>query len=387
MEDIPEKFNGILMEQEQNDRNRDIVKVSIVGIVANILLAVFKAIVGVIAGSIAITLDAVNNISDAASSIITIVGTKLANKAPDKKHPFGHGRIEYLTAMIIAIIVSYAGITSLVESIKKIFNPDIPDYSAISLIIVGVAIVVKIVLGRYVKKAGERLNSSSLINSGNDATLDSVISASTLLAAIIFLTTKISLEAYLGAIISIIIIKSGIDMLKEAISSVLGERADYDIISDINKTIHSFEDVKGVYDLVLNNYGPNYYTGSVHIEIEDTLTADKIDELLRKITEKVYLETKVLLTAIGIYSINTKNEKVIKIKNQIQEVLKNYKHVLQFHGLYIEEKTKTIRFDIVIDFDEKDRVGLYNKIYEEVSNLFTDYKVIIIMDVDFCVSM
>ena len=378
------KVNGVLIETD--NRNKEIVKVSIIGIIANLLLASFKAIVGIIAGSIAIVLDAVNNTSDAASSIITIVGTKLASKEPDREHPFGHGRAEYLTAMVISVIVLYAGITSLIESIKKVINPVTPDYTVFSIIIIIVAIIVKIILGEYVKNKGKKLKSSSLVNSGQDAKLDSIISSSTLVAAIIFITTSISLEAYLGIIISLLIIKAGIEMLKEAISSVLGERVDQDLINEIKKTIYKYEDVKGVYDLVLNNYGPNTYTGSVHIEVLDTMNIDEIDVLQRKITQKVYENQNVYLTAIGIYSVNTKNKKVIELKNNINKIIKKYDNILQYHGLYVDEEEKTIRFDIVISFEEKDMDNLYNKFYNEVSKEYPDYKIYIVVDTDFSVS-
>ena len=378
------KVNGILIEN--NKRNKEIVKVSIIGIIANVFLSGFKAVIGLITGSIAIVLDAVNNITDVASSLVTIIGTKLANKKPDREHPFGHGRAEYLTAMVISVIILYAGITSLTESIKKIINPITPKYNIVSLIIVVVAILVKVVLGEYVKRKGKELNSTSLINSGQDAKLDSVISLSTLIAAIIFIFTNISLEAYLGIIISLIIIKAGIDMIKEAISSVLGERVDPELINDIKKTIIKYEDVKGVYDLVLNNYGPNTYTGSVHIEVLDTMDTDEIDVLQRKITQKVYDNTNVYLTAIGIYSVNTKNKKIIETKNNITKIIKKYDNILQYHGLYVDEKEKTLRFDIVMSFDEKNPDELYKKFYDEVSKEYPEYKLYIVVDTDFSVS-
>ena len=378
------KVNGVVLENDK--RNKEIVKVSIIGIIANVFLSGFKAVIGLITGSIAIVLDAVNNISDAASSIITIVGTKLANKKPDREHPFGHGRVEYLTAMVISLIVIYAGITSLSESIKKVIDPTTPKYTIISLIIVVVAILVKIVLGEYVKRKGKELNSSSLINSGQDAKLDSIISLSTLIAAIIFIFTRVSLEAYLGIIISLIIIKSGIDMIREAISSVLGERVDPELIKEIKKTILKYDDVKGVYDLVLNNYGPNTYTGSVHIEVLDTMDIDEIDVLQRKITQKVYEQEHVYLTAIGIYSVNTKNKKVIETKNKITKIIKKYGNILQYHGLYVDDKEKTLRFDIVMSFDEKDPDKLYEKFYNDVSKEYPEYKIYIVVDTDFSVS-
>ena len=305
------------LQQPQTDaalsRSKTIVRTSVIGIAANIFLAAFKAVIGLGVHSIAIVLDAVNNVTDAGSSLITIVGTRLAGKAPDRKHPFGHGRAEYLSAMVISVLVLYAGLTSLTESIKKIIHPETPDYSTLSLIIVAVAVVVKIVLGRYVKHVGEKVNSSSLVNSGTDATLDAVISASTLAAAGIFLWKGISLEAYLGAVISLVILKSGFDMLRETLSQLLGERADAELAKGIKQTVLSFPDVTGVYDLVLNNYGPDAFNGSLHIEVPDTYSANELDELLRAITLRVYEEHNVILTAVGVYSVNTKDAHVIEM--------------------------------------------------------------------------
>ena len=364
-------------------RDRIIVRTSITGIAANVLLAAFKAVVGAISGSIAIVLDAVNNISDAASSLITIIGTKLASREPDKKHPFGYGRVEYLSAMIISVIVLYAGITSLVESVKKIIEPETPDYSAVTLIIVAAAVLVKIFLGRYVKKTGERVNSDSLINSGKDAVLDSVISASTLVAAVIFLLTGLSLEAWLGAVISVIIIKSGIEMLRETLSEILGERADISLAKEIKKTVLSFPEVSGAYDLVLHNYGPDNYNGSIHIEVPDTLSAAELDELIRAVTTKVYLEQNVILTAIGVYSLNTKDEKAVEMRNRISSLVLSREHVLQMHGFYVNEEKKTIRFDVIVSFDAKDRRAVYDEICSEVAALYPDYSLEIVLDTDF----
>ena len=187
------------------EREKVIVRTSVIGIVVNILLAGFKAFVGILSNSVAVVMDAVNNLSDALSSVITIIGTRLAGKKPDKKHPLGYGRIEYLSAMIISVIVLYAGVTSLVESVKKIIHPETPDYSAVSLLIIAVAVGAKIFLGQFVKKQGEKVKSDSLIASGSDALFDSIISASTLVAALIYLFAGVSLEAWLGTVISVFI--------------------------------------------------------------------------------------------------------------------------------------------------------------------------------------
>ena len=371
------------MDRNEATREKTIVKTSIIGIIANVFLAGFKAVIGLMTNSIAIVLDAVNNISDAGSSLITIVGTKLAAKEPDKKHPFGYGRIEYLSAMIISVIVLYAGITSFVESVKQIIHPETPEYNAVSLIIVAVAVVVKILLGRYVKGVGVKVNSDSLINSGEDATLDSIISASTLVAAGIFLIFHISLEAWLGAIISLIIIKSGIEMLRDTISQILGERNDTELAKAIHDTVVSFPGVEGAYDLVLNNYGPDAWNGSIHIEVPDTYSADRLDQMSREIMMKVYGEHHVILTAVGVYSVNTKDEETIQTKKKVEKIVFANAYVRQMHGFYLTKDEKKIRFDIVISFDAKDRRAVYTDVVAAVQKAFPDYTLQVAMDTDF----
>lgn len=369
--------------REASLRDKTIIRTSVIGIAANVMLAAFKAIVGLLSNSIAITLDAVNNFSDAGSSVITIVGTKLAAKAPTKKHPFGHGRAEYLSAMLISLIIIYAGVTSFQESVRKIITPVTPDYSVASLIVIGVAIVVKIVLGRYVKSVGEKVNSDSLINSGEDATLDSVISASTFIAAIVFIVTGFSFEAWLGAIISIVIIKSGIEMLRDTISKLLGESADAELARSIKDTVLSFEGVSGAYDLIMNNYGPDRFNGSIHIEVPDTYTADRLDVLIREITTEVFAKHNVVLTAVGIYSVNTKNDSAAKMRDEIYKKVRSNEYVLETHGFYADEKTKTVRFDIVVSFDAPDRREVYSEIKSEMEKLYPDYTFQIALDTDF----
>ncbi|MBQ6264226.1 MAG: cation transporter [Clostridia bacterium] len=364
-------------------RDRIIIRTGITGITVNVLLAAFKAAVGLATRSIAITTDAVNNISDAASSVITIIGTKYAGKPADKKHPFGHGRAEYLSAMVISVLVLYAGITAFVESVKKIIHPVTPEYSTASLIIVTAAIITKILLGLFVKRTGEKVNSDSLVNSGKDALLDSVISASTLAAAAVFLIFHISLEAWLGAVIGVIIVKSGIDMLRETLSKILGERADADLARSIKSTVLSFPEISGAYDLVLHNYGPETYTGSVHIEIPDTLSADDLDKLIRKVTVEVYEKHDVILTGVGIYSVNTKDPSAIEARERVRELVINNPYIPEMHGFYLDENEKTIRFDVVISFDAKDRNAVYADVCSQVQEAFPGYTLQIAMDSDF----
>ena len=370
-------------EEETRQRGSVIVRTSVIGIVANVALAGFKAAVGLLSHSIAIVLDAVNNLSDALSSVITIIGTKLAGKEADRKHPFGYGRVEYLSSLIIAVIVLYAGATSLAESVKKIIDPAEPDYSTVSLVIVGVAVLVKIALGLYVKATGEKVNSDSLVNSGKDALLDSVISSATLVAALIMIGTGVSLEAYLGALISLVIVKAGFEMLSETVSKLLGEPGDVALVRDIKATVNSYDEVRGAYDLILHNYGPDTYNGSVHIEVDDNCTVTELDGLARSIMNEVYRKHNVILTAIGVYSVNTHDEEVRKLKDEIAARALKHEHVKQIHGFYYNKEEKTVRFDVVVSFDAESRQAVFDGVKEELAEAYPDLNFMLAMDMDY----
>ena len=366
----------------KDNREKVVVRTSIISIISNIILAVFKAIVGFLANSIAIISDAVNNLSDALSSIITIVGTKLAGRAPDKKHPYGYGRIEYMTSLIVSAIVLYAGITALVESIKKIIHPEVADYSTITLIILIAGIIVKFVLGIYVKKKGKDVNSDSLVASGSDAFNDAILSISVLASAIIYMIFKISLEAYVGVLLSIFIIKAGLELIKESIDNMLGVRVESDLARSIKREITKEKDIQGAYDLVLHDYGPDKYLGSIHIEVADTLSVADIDKISRKITKMIKEKYGVMLHTIGVYSVNTKDKKVIETKKEISKIVFSHKGILQMHGFYLDYEDKNISFDIIIDFKVKNREEVYKEIYEVVQNKYKDYKIDIHLDID-----
>ena len=363
------------------DRDRLIVRTSIIGIITNVFLAAFKAAIGLLSHSIAVVLDAVNNLSDALSSLITNIGTKLSAKLPDKKHPLGYGRIEYLTALVVAAIVLYAGATSLVESVKKIIHPETADYSVVSLVIIAVAVVVKLVLGRYVKAQGKKANSAALEASGADASFDAVLSASVLLSAIIYLVFGVSLEAWVGVVISGFIIKSGIEMITETLDDILGKRADAELTGQIRSSVLEEDEVRGVYDIIVNNYGPNKNTCSLHVELPDVMTVDQVDVLTRRIQARVYKATGVIVTGVGVYAFNTKDNEAAAIRNRVMNLVLLHDWALQLHGFHADTAAKTLRFDVVMSFDIKPEEGLAT-LYGEVHSAFPDYTIHIVPDVD-----
>ena len=329
------------------DRDRLIVRTSIIGIITNVFLAAFKAAIGLLSHSIAVVLDAVNNLSDALSSLITIIGTKLSAKLPDKKHPLGYGRIEYLTALVVAAIVLY----------------------------------VKLLLGRYVKAQGKKANSAALEASGADASFDAVLSASVLLSAIIFLLFGVSLEAWVGVVISCFIIKSGIEMITETLDDILGKRADAELTGKIRSSALEEDEVRGVYDIIVNNYGPNKNTCSLHIELPDVMTVDQVDVLTRRIQARVYKATGVIVTGVGVYAYNTKDDEAAAIRNRVMSLVLSHDWALQLHGFHADTAAKTLRFDVVMSFDITPEEGLAT-LYSEVQSAFPDYTIHIVPDVD-----
>lgn len=376
------------MSQENYDllaltenRGKTIIKTSVIGIATNVLLAIFKALLGLFVNSIALVLDAVNNLSDALSSLVTIIGEKLASKPADKKHPMGYGRIEYLSSMVIAGLVLYAGITSLVECVKKILHPSPASYTSLSIVVIGLAVLVKLALGKYVKKQGEKVNSTALVASGSDALFDAILSLSVFVSALIYLFWGLSLEAYVGIVISIFMVRAGIEMMGATIDDLIGHRANPPMVKKIKALIQEEDPVLGVYDLALFNYGPNKYYCSLHVELPDTMTVDEVDKFTRKMQYKVYQKTGVVLIALGVYSFNTKNPEATKIRNQLEKQVLSHDWALQVHGFYVDIEKKTIRFDVVLSF-AIEREEALEMIKEEVEGLYPAYKVQIVPDLD-----
>jgi cation diffusion facilitator family transporter len=361
------------------DRSSQIIRTSWIGIIANVLLAAFKAVVGLLASSVAIVMDAVNNLSDALSSVITIIGTKLSQRPADRKHPFGFGRIEYFSAIIIAVIVLSAGITSFIESVKKIINPTTPTYTTVTLIVIIVAIVVKLVLGRYVKSQGEKLKSDALIASGSDALFDAIITLATLISAGVMLLWNVSLDGILGALISLVIIKAGIEMLASPVNELLGAKISPELLSQIKREVGEHEEVHGVFDIILHNYGPDVQIGSLHINVLDTMNAHEIHGLTRRITEEMFERHGIIMT-VGVYAVATGDNKRAELQQTVMQALASHEHITQVHGFYYFEDEKRVSVDIVPDLTIHDDAAFIEELKAEVQPLVPDAQVTIVID-------
>ncbi len=361
------------------DRNSEIIRTSWIGIVANILLATFKALVGVFANSVAIVMDAVNNLSDALSSVITIVGTKLSQRPADHKHPFGFGRIEYFSAIIIAVIILSAGVTSLIESVKKFFDPTIPSYTKTTIAVIAVAIVVKLILGLYVKRKGTRLQSDALIASGSDALFDAIITLATLVSAGITLIWGISIDGILGTLISLVIIKAGIDMLASPVNELLGKSISAEFARQIRKEVSDFDGVHGVFDMILHNYGHDVMIGSLHINVYDTMPAHDIHGLTRKIANALYERHGIIMT-IGVYAIATGNNRQTELQTKVMQTLAKRQNIVQVHGFYYSERDRMLSVDVVPDLSVHDDNKFSKALTKELQDLVPETNVVIVVD-------
>lgn len=357
----------MILQDNSAARNRGITLASIKGIIGNVVLVIFKMIVGLASNSIAIILDAVNNLTDVLSSVLTIVGTKLAAKGADKEHPFGHGRIEYMTTMAIAFIILGAGIGSLKESVEKIIHPEVSTFDIPGLVIIAVAIVVKVVMGRYIKAQGEKYKSDALVASGIDALFDAVITFATLVSAGLVFFFNFDIQGYVGAVISVLILKAAYDILREMYNHLLGIRADDNLIRNIKETIAQHPNVGGVYDLVLNSYGPGETIGSVHISVPDSMTMAEVHPLTKGIAVHLYKKFGINMT-VGVYAENKPSVEVLEIRKALDQVISLYTHVVQVHAFYVQEEKKVIYYDIIFDFDEEDPHSTLEKSRQKCKN-------------------
>lgn len=366
-----------------NARVRDIVRVSIVGIVGNVLLALAKIIIGFVVHSVAFISDGLNNTTDALSSVVTIIGTKIAAHGADKEHPYGHGRVEYIASMAVALIIVSTGIASLYDAVKKIFSPEKTDYDLLAVIIIVAAVVVKLLLGSYFRRRGKQLHSDALTASGTDAGMDALASSVILVSIALDWIFHINVDAWLGAAIDILIIKAGYDILKDSLDDLIGRRVSPQTAEKIIHDVESFPQVEGAYDLILNQYGPERTIGSVHIQVPDAMDASQIDDLSRLIQEKIYKEFSIILT-IGIYASNTSDPQAAAMRKALQKIVAHHPEIVQLHGFHVDKARHMITFDIIVDWEAANRAdSIREEVMQEMQKLYPSFQVHTVVDEDY----
>ena len=367
---------------KHGSREKQIVRVGIWGIVVNFVYALFKGVIGLASGSIAILLEAVNNLSDAVSSIIAVGGTKLAMKPADKFHPFGHGRIEYVSAFVIAAIIVGVGAVSFVSAVEKIIYPTATHYTTPMLLVMATGVIAKLWLGIYTMRVGKRENSDSLNGSGTENLFDAIITFATIVSALLLMVWDIDLDGWFGAAISLILVKAGAGILKDTSNDLLGHRADSKLSKRLKRQVMSHEGVYGAYDLILNNYGPDSIVGSVNIEVPGQMTAKELHLLTLKIQRDISENFGIYL-AVGIYAHDDCAEHAA-LQESVRKTVMGRKGAMQLHGFIIDEENKTVSFDVVTDFSVKDRKAFSRTLGEELGAAHPQYKFLVNTDPDYC---
>ena len=371
-----------LFKLDKDDREGVIVATSILNVIVNLFVAIFKIVLGILSSSIAIVSEGINNASDTLTSLLTIIGSKLANKKRDAKHPFGYGRVEYLISLIIAVIILVSGFEVLLDAIDRVFHPGELNVSLTSIIILVIGMIIKYFLGVYTFNNGKKINSLSLQGVGAECKSDAFISLVTIIATIIYLIFNKSIDGYAGIFTSCLIIKAGYEILSDTISKILGEAVDDELVSKIYDEIKGTDGVINAVDMILHNYGPNAYTGSVNVEIDHNLSVGEVYEFLHKLQLKIMYEYGVVLV-FGIYAVDKDSKKSKKLHKEINEYVNNHEHINSYHAIYFDEEYNKIYCDLVVDYEIDD----YGEVIKEFKNYlqpkYPDKELIINIDTEF----
>lgn len=357
-------------EKDTMDTSREklIIRTSGIGIAINLVLAVVKILVGVATSSIAILSEGVNSLTDALSSTLAFIGTKLSKKHPDEKHPFGYGRIEYLTGLTVSILIIVTGFEMLTGSIQLVIHPEELSISYVSLAIVAVSAVIKFCLGGYTIKVGRKTESSALQAVGLECRNDSFGSIITIISALVFLLLGYSLDAYAGILISLLIIKAGIGVLSETLSEIIGRPGEHEMAKKLYHEIRKTPGIVAAADMMLHNYGPERWSGSVNLEIDHNKTVGEIYSFLHALQLRIMHEYGVTLV-FGIYAVDNEHEEIRAVRKVIADFVKNHAHVESFHAVYIDDSEQKLYCDFIVDYALLD----WNALNQEFKEYFQKY--------------
>ena len=337
----------------QKERNKVIIRTSVTGVVVNVAIAAVKIVAGLLASSIAILSEGVNNAADALTSVLTLVGTKLAGRHPDAKHPFGYGRIEYLTGLVIAAIILVSGFQMLSEAVKHVFNPEPLAISYVSLGVVAVSAVVKFALALYTIARGKAASSEALVGVGLECRADSYVSVVTIATAVLFLLTGISIDAYAGIVMALVIIKAGVEVGLKTMSELIGRPGEKELAAKIYALVRQTPGVVGAADMMLHNYGPGAWSGSVNVEIDHAKSVGEVYAFLHELQLRIMHEEKVTMV-FGVYAVDNDHEESKRVREAVLEYVRQQEHVKSFHAIYLEPGTNRIYCDLIVGYGLKD---------------------------------
>lgn len=357
----------------------------IVGIITNLMLFIIKLFVGLFSNSVSILADAFNNLSDAASSIITIVGFKMANKPADAEHPFGHGRIEYITAMIVSFMVMLVGLQFVKTSFQKIINPTPVTFELLPFILLLISIGFKFWLSKFNKSIGNKINSSTLKATATDAMGDVFTSTTVVISFLISKFTTLPIDGYIGIIVALAIVYSGFSLIKETLSPLLGEPPDPVLVSNITDMVMSYENITGIHDLIVHNYGPGRIMASIHAEIPSNIDIMEIHHIIDTAEREISKKLNIYLV-IHMDPICVDTDEIVEARNMVKDVLKKYEEVKSFHDFRVvgDHDNKNLIFDIEVCpkclANENRPSQLLSNIEKDIKEKSPEYRCVITVD-------
>ena len=371
-----------LFRQDPDSREGVILTTCGLCAIVNILCSVLKIIIGLAVSSIAVVSEGLNNAADAASSLLTIVGTKLAGKHPTEKHPFGYGRVEYLTSLIIAGVILYTGIESFTGAVDGILHLYEMELSFLITGFIAVSAIIKMFLGTYMIREGKRIDSGSLVAVGKECRADCVVSVMTILATLVYLLFDLSLDAYAALITSLFIIKAGAEVLKDTVSELLGRPGDKALAQELYRVIREEPMVLNAADMMLHNYGPDAYSGSVNIEIDCSKTVEEVYSNIHALQLRIMHEYHVTMV-FGIYAVNNDRETLKELRGYIARFVREQEHVRSYHALYIDPKTNDIYCDLVVDYSLRDWDALEEEFRAYMRERYPQNRVEVVIETEY----
>ena len=359
---------------------------SVVGIFCNVLLFSVKLTIGLILSSLAVTADAFNNLSDAASSIISFIGVKMAGKPADAEHPFGHGRIEYIAALIVSFLVIEVGFTFFKSSISKILHPEEISFDLVPFVILILSILVKLWMAFFNNKLGKRIDSKVMLATAADSLGDVITTSATVLSIIICHFTSINVDAIAGLIVSAIVIWSGISIAKDTLEPLIGERVPAELYQKITDIVESYDGIVGTHDLIVHNYGPNRSMATIHAEVPNDINIDVSHEIIDKIERDVKKDLNILLV-IHMDPVEMRDEEVLSLREKTSRIVHALDPELNFHDFRVlkENEQRNLIFDLVIpdSYSEKDANRVMHQLVSLLHEMDGSVECIITLDRSF----
>lgn len=371
-----------LLGQDPSSRESVITVTSGLSIAVNLLTAVVKIIIGTLTASIAIVSEGINNCTDALTSVLTLLSAKLANRHPDAKHPFGYGRLEYLASLAIAVLILVSGSQTLIGSIKLVVQPEELNISYLALVIVATSAVIKFFLGTYTIRMGRKADSSALVGVGVECRNDSFSSCITIVASLIFLLGKINVDAYAGMLISLLILRSGLDILLKTVSDLLGRPGEYELAKALYKEIRTTRGIMGAADMMLHNYGPESWSGSVNVEIDHSMSVGELYSFLHELQLRIMEQYHVTMV-FGVYAVDNEHAEIKQLRKHIAAFIQQEEHAQGFHAVYLDAAHGTIYCDIVVDYGLRDWKELERKFKLHMAGPYPDYAIKLTVETEF----